>query len=287
MRRLTLSASALALLAIASGDALAKPAIPASVGGPPPGFVTMDRGDARSFLDASLATSFFEGDGPDLNLRAELYYQYVPQGSDTGGYVGVAMSHLAVDDESGTAFSNVELGALHNLKLDPKTSLVLRGGITLPTAPDFDTTDFVKAFANFANSTARFTDTATIVPETTVLRVAVSPVHRSGNIFVRGDAGLDIPINQPDGADSDPLGRINVGVGILAGKTSVTAEFVTLTTTGSVDDGEDRFLHTLALGGRFELPSMQLFGAAVVPVGDFADSLGVDFSLVAGARIPL
>jgi hypothetical protein len=282
IRRLATSASALAIIAMSSATALAQPTAPASVGGPPPGFVTLDRGDARSFLDASLARSFFEGADPDFNVRMELYYQYVTP-SGTGGYVSAPFSYLSDNDESGKAFGNVEIGGLHNLELSPKTDLVFRGGVTIPTAPGIED-DINDVVANLANATARITDYLTVFPETTALRLAASPVHRSGQVFVRGDGGVDIVLDSPGDDDIDPLLRINLGVGVLAGKTAVAAEFATLGTTGDVDDGEDRFLHTLAITVRHDLQSVQLFGALVLPVN--ADFLNVDTTLIAGGRIP-
>lgn len=283
LRRLTLSSSALAMVAMGSGAALAQPTAPASVGGPPPGFLTLDRGDARSFLDLSLVRSSFDGTDPDFNMRFEAYYQYVTP-SGTGGYVSAAFSYLSDNDESGTAFSNVEIGGLHNLELNPKTDLVLRGGVTLPTAPGLED-DIEDVIANFANATARLTDYIAVFPETTALRLAASPVYRSGQVFFRGDGGVDVPLDTPDDAgDVDPLLRINLGVGVMVGKTAVAAEFATLGTTGDVDDGEDRFIHTIAITGRYDLQSVQLFGALVLPVN--TDALGVDTSLIAGGRVP-
>ncbi len=282
MRRLTLSASALTLVALGSGAALAQPSTPASVGGPPPGFVTLDRGDARSFLDLSLARSSFDGADPDFNIRFEAYYQYVTP-SGTGGYVNLPISYLSDQDESGTALGNVEIGALHNLELSPNTDFVLRGGITLPTAPSFQD-DPIDAVANIANATARITDFLNVIPETTALRLAVSPVYRGKQVFVRVDGGVDIVVDSSGDEDIDPLVRLNLGVGVMAGKTAVAAEFATIGTTGD-DDGGDRFLHTIAITARRDLDSVQLFGALVIPVG--TDAFNVDLTLIAGARIPL
>ena len=286
MRSLCLpAASILALVAYPTAEAQAQmePAPPPfeAAASTSTGFLTLDRGDESSFVDVSLATSFFEGEDPDFNARMELYGQYITPGG-TGGYLGLPVSYLAIDDDSFTAVGNIEIGGLHNLQLNPKTNLVLRGGIALPTASD----DFEKLFASLANINARYTDLVGVIPELTTLRIAASPVHRSGQAYLRADGGLDVPFSSDDNSDPDPLIRINLAAGLVVGKGTVGLEIVTIGTTGDVGDGQDRFQHTVALSGRFHLGSAELFGGLVLPAGS-DNGFNVDMSLVAGARIPL
>src|SRR5690606_936850 len=143
------------------------------------------------------------------------------------------------------------------LRLNPNTVLVLRGGLALGTADD----DIGGIVTNFANSFNRLTDYIAIFPETTSLRLAASPVYQSGQVFLRADGGFDIPISSPDDSDIDPLIRLNLAAGVHLGQAALMAEFANLGTTGDVSDGEDRFIHTLALSGRLFLGSVQAFAA--------------------------
>ncbi len=283
---LAVSLGCLALTSLVPGVALAQdqaPPEPVPMGaetpsGSAPGFVTMDRGDRGSFADFSLGTSLFGDNGPDSALRAEVYGQYVTP-SGTGGYGTLTMSYLSFNDDSETAIGNLELGGLHNLRLNPMTELVLRGGISLPTAGDSQES----IITNYANIYTRLTDFVNFAPEVTTLRLAASPIHRSGNLFLRADGGLDLIVSEPEGSDTDPLVRLNLGAGFNAGTVAVMAEFIAVGTTGDVGDGEDRFIHAMTLSARTNLGAQELFGALIIPTNS-DDFLDVSLALMIGLR---
>lgn len=249
-----------------------------------PGFVTMDRADAHSFIDAGAGITFFDGDDPDFNARLDLYGQYVtPQGA--GGYVSLPISFLMDDDSdiSETALGNVELGGLYVLRQSPKLDVALRGGLMLATADDDD----MGQVTNLITAFGRLTDLASAFSDVTWLRLAASPLYRSGNVFLRADAGLDVAVDKPEGSDVDPLARINLGAGFTNGSIAGMAELVMLGTTGDVDEDEDRFIETLALSFRGGLGGgVQGYCALVLPLdNDITD--GIDYILTLGMRIPI
>jgi hypothetical protein len=277
--------AAVAVSAIgAGGTASAQPAPAEQPGADTPGFVTMDRGDDRSFVELGAGTTLFHGQDPDFNARVDLYGQHVTA-EGIGGYASLPIAHLSDAEESESTLGNLELGGLFVLRNWAKTELVLRGGVLLPTADD----DWPGFLYNYATCWGRLTDFATIMPNSTWLRLSASPIHRVGNLFVRLDAGLDVPVLEEDGADADPLLRLNVGAGLITGPVALMAELVTLATTESVEnlDDDNQFIHNLALslrggmGGRVEG-----FGSLVIPIDQGGDDM-VDFVLLAGARIPI
>jgi len=249
-----------------------------------PGFVTLDRADGRSFFELDGGMSFFEGDDPDFNLRMDLHGQYVSP-SGAGGYATLPIAFLADNDDSETALGNVEFGGIYNIRQSPTTSIALRGGLTLPTA---NSDDLGEAIVRFATMYGRLTDLTSVSAKVTWLRLAISPIYRDGNVFFRADGGLDLAIDSPDDSDVDPLVRFDVGAGIIAGSVALTAELVTVGTTGDVDEGDDRFFNTLALSACGGLSgSVQGFGALVVPLDSDEFLVDVDFVFVAGVRVPL
>lgn len=283
LRPRRVAAGVFGLFSLFALDGRAQPAASGSASSDrAPAFVTLDRGNTTSYGDASLATSFFDGEDPDFNMRLDLYGQIV-FGGGTGGYFSLPVSYLANNDESETALGNLEVGGLHNLQLNPNTILVLRGGITLPTAAD----DIEGLVTNLANSHVRLTDFIAVYPDTSALRVATSAVHTSGKVVFRVDGGFDIPLSSPEGADSDPIVRLNLGFGVMAGQATFSGELVSVGKTGEVGLGEDRTLHSIAAAARFDFGAAQAFGAVVLPLDANGTTFEVDLSLIAGARIPI
>lgn len=249
-----------------------------------PGFVTIDRADGHSFVEVGGSMSFYEGEDPDFNARVDLYGQYVTP-SGAGGYATLPVGFIADNDDSETALGNLEFGGIFNLQQGAKTSIVFRGGLTLPTADDDDLSE---AIVRYATLFGRLTDLTSSASDITWLRFAASPIYHEDNLFLRADGGFDVPIDKPEGSTVDPLVRLNLGAGFTNGSVAVMGEFVTIGTTGDVDENEDRFLNTLALSVRGGVGSpLEGFAALVVPI-DVEDTLiDVDFVLVAGVRVPI
>jgi hypothetical protein len=242
---------------------------------------TTDRTTDHTSVNASLGVSFYDDGGPDFGARIDLFGEYLAPGG-FGGYGSLPISYLSADDESETALGNIELGGLYALRAGPTSKVLLRGGVVLSTADD----DLEGAFTNFFNITGRLTDIVDVSANTTWLRVAASPLLRQGQMFARADVGFDVAIDEPDGADIDPLVRLNLAGGIQAGKASIAGELATVGTTGDVADGEDRFLHTVGVSASFDAGSIRPYGALVIPLDDdLADF--VNFTLMAGLEVPI
>jgi len=209
-----------------------------------PGFATLDRSRSDTRLISSLGftrTEDFGGDAANA-VRLDLYGQYVwPQGY--GGYAAIPIAFLNTPDDNETAISSFEVGGLY-LPRGMSVPVILRGGFVLGNA---GYSDFL---TNGVAAYGRFTDLITGMPDTVALRGSASAMMRSGNLFFRGDAGIDLPISEPDGMDVSSIGRINGGAGFISGEIAVTAELVNVINI-EADDDDERFVHFAALGARY------------------------------------
>lgn len=240
-------------------------------------FATLDRVDGTSHVTGSFSYSTYEGDDPDFNAGIHLFGQFMlPSGM--GGYVALQTGFVADEGESETAFGNIEIGGAYAAVAGEDLSVIARGGLMLPTAGDSLDDFFVNAFTSFG----RITDLAASASDITWLRLSGSPMFRSGQVFVRGDLGLDVPLSSPDGADPDPLLRLNGAVGFDGGGFILAGELVNIFSTG---DGFDDGFHTLAFSGRATSGSVEPFGALIVPVGDNSDIVNIVFMVGLSASI--
>jgi hypothetical protein len=268
-------------LALAATPAFADDAV--SPAAPFPNLATLDRTTDHSSVNGSLALSFFGDGGPDLGARVDLGGQYVTP-SGIGGYASLPISQLRGDDDSQTEIGNLEIGGVYVAPAGPTTDIVIRGGLVLPTGPD----DF-DFLIGYAAAIPRMTDLVSVAPDTTWLRLGASPLHRAGMFFARADLGLDIVIDQPDDSDVDPLFHVNLAAGVQTGNLTVAGELDTLGTTGDVADGEDRFLHTLAVSVGMEGGRVRPYGALILPLGnELADDfLDMSIAVMAGIEMPI
>lgn len=252
-----------------------------------PSFATMDRGDDTSKMGLAASMSFFD-EGDATALRFDLYGQYVHK-KGYGVYGSLPLMHLSADlgilggDYSEVAIGNLEVGGLHNIKLDKDTTLTLRGGIALPTADSEQ-----GALAVALNMFPRFTDFVGVMPETTTLRASASITRKQGVAFFRADAGFDIPVSTPDGMDIDPLVRLNVGAGVHAGPVALMGELTTTGTTGDVDEDESRFFHTAALTAALTSnPQLQPTVSVVLPLNsELSDMYNAAVMVGVQGRLP-
>lgn len=247
----------------------------------PPTFATTDRQDGHARYGVDLGYSMLDDDlgalGPDSGIRVDVYGQHVvPVGTArAGGYASFAFSKLDADG-SDTEITGFELGGIYVIP-GGETDFVLHGGLVLPTAGE----DLGALITNSFAGRGRTTDAATIIPETTWLRVGASPVFRSGNVFVRVDGGVDLPISSDDGIDPNPLLRFNAAAGFVTGPATLMGELVTIYDTG--EDDESLF-HTVAVGARF-LPdrAVQPMVSAVIPLDDSIQE-AVDVVIMLGVQ---
>jgi hypothetical protein len=161
---------------------------------------TLDRYTGESAVGVDLANSFDGSEADfDLALRFDLHGRYVtPDG--VGGYGHLVVTRVSAEDFKNTATGSFEVGGLWA----PQTSLpvVLRAGLAFATADKGlggIVTNLVGGYV------ARLTDLALITPDHTWLRLGASPTIRAGSLFLRADAGIDLPITKPDGADRELL----------------------------------------------------------------------------------
>lgn len=239
------------------------------------GFATLDRTGDGSGGGADLSYIFIDGVEDATFLRLDLHGQYLsPEGF--GAYVDLPVALAFGEGDDVTAIGNIEAAGVFRLYGASGLDWVFRGGLLLPTAGDgFD--DFA---ANLIGTIgARLTDLPTAVPDSTWLRLGVSPIFRQGVLFLRADAGVDLPVDEPDGSDFDPLARLNIGVGArLAPQLAITGELVNSINLG---DGDDNFVHSAAVSVRFPTGAIEPFAAVVVPFDDPEEDFDV-WAITAG-----
>jgi hypothetical protein len=279
------------LLALAASLFATGLALPGA-GAQPPAFVTIDRGDrdSRVGIDFSV-TAFDNATGYRFDLHA---HHVTPEGF--GGYALLPISYGSFDSsliDNEMAVGNVEVGGLY---LVPAASfdLVLRGGLTLPSAPR----QFSKFSANAVSVRPRLTDIVTITPQSVWLRLAGSLLGQRGSLFYRADLGVDVPLTRSFEieafpinleVDLDPLVRLNLGGGVIAGPVAIIGELVTIANTGDypgggpVAGGDQNFEHNFALSIRLWDASVQPSASFVLALDDDAND-AIDFMFVVGVQ---
>jgi hypothetical protein len=239
-----------------------------------PGFATLDRISADSRLELALGSVLYD-DGPDWVGRIDLHAQFITRGGG-GGYASVPYSFVIDSDSDDlAALGNLELGGFY--VSGGSLPVVLRAGLVLNTSEDG-----IDSLASLAGAFARQTDLVSVSNGQTWLRLAASPTFRTGALYVRLDAGLDVDLGDDDDS-ADPLIRLNLGLGLdLGGSVAATLELVNIGTTGDVNDGDDRFLQSLARGIRGLGGPWRPFLALAVPLGDSV--LDAEAALIVGTQ---
>lgn len=243
--------------------------------------LTMDHFTPVSTLHVDL--SYVKYDEPDnidtTVLGITIGGQYVTP-SGVGGYLSIPLSYLAyqVDlpaplggDDSDFALGNVEVGGIYSKRLDRRASIVLHGGIALPTASDNDL-----AVGQILASSPRYGSLVQRIPDSTWIRFGVSPMGRTGKLFWRADLGLDLALDEDNTPTYSPVFRVSVGGGVDLGQAHVLAELVNVVT----DDGsDDETTSTFSLGVRFISGKLRPGLALILPIGFDRDAFGPDFAL--------
>jgi hypothetical protein len=252
-----------------------------------PHFVQIDRYDATSVVGGDLTYVALDGDLADdvTVMRVQLGGRYVDQQSRIGGYANIPVTYASGNDDSVTGIGNLEIGGLMLPKVgDGQTTLVLHAGITLPTGSSADDDGF---FANAFSTLARPQDAYLSLPKGTSLRLGISPLFRSGNVFGRFDLGFDINLDVDGNADTDPVMHLNAGVGVDLGNVALMGELSNVYVFDDNDDRDfsDRLLNVLALSARFAAGNALPYVSLMVPLDDTTDA--VDFALTAGIEAKL
>ncbi|MEZ4365121.1 MAG: hypothetical protein R2939_02395 [Kofleriaceae bacterium] len=239
-------------------------------------FVTTDRSDAGSSAGAGLAYVLLDRDDTTM-LAIDLHGQVTPRGREVGGYASLPIVHVDGAGADATALGNLDLGVVYAPRRPGAVHVILRGGLTLPTASD-DLGDFFATAYGLAGT--RLTDFVLALPEGVVLRPAASVRWREGHLLARADLGIDVPLANA-GSTADPLLRLNLAAGYDAGAVTVGVELSSLFATGDDDDSTSNL--ALSVRGR---GGARPYGALVVPLGDaFGDV--IDAGLLVGVDVPL
>lgn len=263
-------------LAVALGASLLAPSLAAAQRSAPLP-ISMDRvsGEPRLGVELGLVSVDTGPLGDDFFAgRFDVSGHFVsPRG--VGGYGSIvgAMTLGAQDDES--AVQGLELGGLFRLD-SASAQWWLRGGLVLGTADD----DLPGVIANYASFPARLTDLIKVVPDTTWLRASATPIFRTGDVTFRFDLGLDVPIDDGAGIDSDPILRANAGLGFTSGRTALLVELINSGDLGDNGNDGDDFVHTLSFGARFLGGQAEPHIALGVPLDDGVRDFAPFFLLV-------
>lgn len=212
-------------------------------------FATLDRATGSS--GAAVDASFILGKAPLPTVqRLDLHGEWMhASGLGLYGAIGVSrmsLDAMGVDLGSETALSNGEIGVQARRRVG-EFSLGARAGLTLPTASGGD----AGAIVNIIAGQRRYTDMITAMPDVTAARLGVSAMWQRGMLFARADLGADIALSQPDALDVSPILHGNLALGARTGRLSGALELVTVATTGTLDENDERFKHSAALSLRY------------------------------------
>lgn len=247
-----------------------------------PAGVTTDRTSTETWaINLELAYNAFDDDlfGDGTFLRFDLYGQYMAQVGENrlGAYATMPIVRtFGTSGDEETAVGNLELGGAFATAASPATDIVLRGGLVLPTADEDDGIGIV------LSSYGRLTDAFTSLPDFTWLRLSGSALHHAAPYFLRVDLGFDVPF--ADDEDIDGLLRINAAAGFDLDTVVLLGELATVGIIGGDSDGDERFLHTLALTVRGRGQTFSPGVSLVVPLDDSLNDF-LDFAVVAGVRV--
>jgi hypothetical protein len=243
-----------------------------------PGFALLDRTDDQTKIATSLGFSSVDAPGAS-GQRFDLHGQYMHPQLGWGGYGVLTWGRISSDFGSESGLGNLEVGGLYAIPGD--VPVILRGGIALETASDDD------AFIALITGVHRITDAGAHMPDTTSLRLSVSPMLRQGQGYFRADAGLDLPL----GHDFvDMFLRFNVAGGIDLGGVALQGELVNII---EISDGDNDTVHVLGLGVRYlDHPVVQPSLTLAIPLDsdvrdliDFVLVIGVDFKIPTGGPV--
>ena len=223
-----------------------------------PGFVTLLRQDLNSRVGGDMTYLRINGDASGMLLRFDLHGHYVDPVSGLGAYGQLPITWISPDSNGRTALGGIEVGGIYVPKLSaPDLGVVFRAGITLPTV-----TDENAGYTALLATLLRPSDVMTMMYRSSTLRLAASPMLRSGQFFARGDFGLDINVYNDGEGTENPALIVGGGAGADLGGVAIMGEISMLAITG---DGGDT-VSSAALSVRGSAGSVQPYGALLIPV---------------------
>ncbi len=269
------------------------PATAAAEEAPPPTCALLDRADGVSRAGIDLGWSSLDDSGSvDFTaMRLDLHGQWLHPGLGIGGYAILPVSYAKIDPDTGATNAewvpgNAELGGVLRRRLSPELEGVSHLGVTLPTAPEGTVSaSEVTGFANSYAMWARPNDVPLAFEQAVYLRGGLSPIYRSGQLFLRGDLAVDVPMHS--GADEDllTLGRMNGAIGGDVGGVVAMFEVVNVILFEKPDDDEqDRVLSFVGVTvGGTVLGRWQIAGSILLPLDDQVND-AVDMAFILGVQ---
>jgi hypothetical protein len=255
-------------------------------------FSTLDRVGNRTSVGVDLLLHSFEGPVQVDTTRIDLHARYV---HPSGAGIGIALPLTIFnegdtddeDDEGTPLRGNLSIDGFYRLQ-QGDLKLFLRAGAVLPTGSH--DSGQVAIFG----SLGRITDIPTDFDAATVLRLGVSPQYDHGRIFLRGDLGLDLILDQPSGSDGGPWAHLNVAAGYDTGPVDIAAEIANQHYFAKEDDDglgllnfdqESNTITNIALSARYTAAVVEPHIALVLPTNDNILELGV--MIGAEGKLPL
>jgi hypothetical protein len=284
---------AAAVLGAAASPAAAQEQV-AEPMGEVPGCALLDRADGVNRAGVELGYTMFDSPaGVDFTaLRIDLHGQWLmPMGvGRAGGYAILPVSYARIDPDMGATnaewvIGDAELGGVYRQRLSSELDVAAHLGVTLPTAPEgsLSATE-ISGFANGFAIYARPNDLVHAVPESSYLRLGVSPMLRSGQFFARADVAVDVPVHSANDEDLPTIGRLNGAAGVQASSMAFLFELVNLINLEEPEtEDEDRWLTFAGVTARYTDGPWQPSLTLLLPLDDDIRE-AVDMVLIAGVQ---
>jgi hypothetical protein len=251
--------------------------------------ISMDRFTPDTTIGVDFGFEVFDEPGnSDLSvIGVTLGGHFVSRATGFGGYVTLPLSYVSVEDlfgvnnKSDLMLGNIEGGGMFAKWLGPETALVFHGGFALPTA---DNDALLAGLQDLANS-PRYADFVLRDPNSTWLRLGLSPMGRSGNFLWRADVGIDLALDDDNANEFQysPVLHLSLGGGIDLGSAVLMAELVNLLIDSPGDDSSS----TLSLGARFGTGNVSPGIALILPLGEDVVEVDEEFAIAASLAIRL
>jgi hypothetical protein len=215
-------------------------------------------------------------DGPRYGLHATFYAQaggQVAKRVRLGVYGALPAGYLSSDFQTG----NPAVGGMATITVARGTEILLHGGRSFRTGELYDLNSVP------GNTGAgRVAEQHLHTPGSAWLRVGSSLLHRSDRFFGRLDLGLDMYLDNNDGA-LDSLWRVNVAAGTPLDAFVLLAELASVIKTQ--DDFDDRAETTVALTAHMPRETVSPYLGLVLPIDSVRREL--DLAIVGGARLTM
>jgi hypothetical protein len=251
--------------------------VPVIAAADPEHFVTIDRQDDSSRVGAELSYQFLPKGSDGTAMRFDVHGQFVDPMSGLGGYVSVPFGYVSGGGQSDEALGDIEAGAIFAVRTaNPNSKIILHGGLTLPT----EKSSAISQEVGLVTFASRLSDFYQIIPEGTSLRLGVSPMTRSGQLFVRADFGVDLNLSDSQSQTAATLLRFQFGAGLDLGQAALMVESTNVYATGK-NGASGGWINTAALSARLDAGTVYPYGALVLALDD--DAKGVmDAALTVG-----